>query len=246
MPTISQKYTQVAVINNTTTVSDTDGSNMVVALNMLLPNFCSDWSISDVSAVYIPRGGGGLPRNVHYIYLTETSDVADALAYHTFTNDTSFGKVFVKTILENNGVIMYDPDLTRPTVAQALSHEVFELLIDPMCNSWWMNYNTGLLYASEVCDPIESNVIVVNIPNGIMVGLSDWILPAWQDSSNTAGPFNYMNTLTAPFQVKNGYAMVIKDSTVTSIYGEPTNPTRYSHCRHSQRFAKRRSAMKPV
>ena len=124
--------------------------------------------------------------------------------------------------------------------------KVIELLIDPICNTWWMNNNTGMLYASEVCDPVQSNVILINLPNGINVGLSDWILPAWQDVQNTTGPFNRTNTLTAAFQIKNGYAIVIKNSRVTSVYDEATNPTTYSHSKIGERFSKRMSSIQPV
>jgi hypothetical protein len=240
------KYTQIAVINNSTSVSDTDGSTMVEALNMLLPTFCKDWFISDVSAVYIPRGATALPTDIYYMYLMDNTDVPNAVAYHDFTACLPYGKVFAKTVLDNNGVMMYEPTLKKPTVAQALSHEVFELLVDPLCNAWWMNNNTGILYASEVCDPVQSNIILINLPNDVKVGLSDWIMPAWNNIQNTTGPFNRMNTLTAPFQIKNGYAIVIKNSKVTSVYGDTVNPTTYSHSKLGERFSKRMSCIPPV
>jgi hypothetical protein len=196
---------------------------MVTALNMLLPQFCRDWSINPFTAVYVPKTSTSIPANTYIIYLMDNTDVAGTLAYHDLSSDIPYGKVFAKTVIANGGVLLYEPTLKLPTVAQTLAHEVFELIVDPRCTMWWMNYNTGLLIASEVCDPVENNVVVVTLPNGTKVGMSDWILPSWQDVQNTRGPFNHLNTLTAPFQIKNGYAIQIKNSRITAIYGDNNN-----------------------
>jgi hypothetical protein len=229
------KYSQIAIVNNSTDVNDADGSNMTAALNNLLPIFCNDWSIPMFTAMYIPKRTKVLPSNMYLIYLLDTSDISGALAYHDLSLDVPYGKVFVKTVLSNNGVILYDSNLNKPTVAQTLAHEVFELIIDPRCNTWWMNYKTGVLVAAEVVDPVELNVVVVTLKNGVKVGMCDWILPSWQDAQNTTGPFNHMNTLTQPFQVKNGYAMVIKNSKVISVYGDTVNPNTNTHCQLGDR-----------
>ena len=78
------------------------------------------------------------------------------------------------------------------------------------------------------CDPVESNVVVVTLADGTMVGMSDWILPTWQNADNIKGPFNHLNTLTEAFQVKNGYLMQIKHSKVNIVYGETVNTTSHS------------------
>jgi hypothetical protein len=235
-------YSQIAVINQCTVVTDLDGSKMVSALNSLLPKFCNDWSIPVVTAVYIAKGATYIPTNMYYIYLSDNSDSLDALGYHDITSDLPYGKVFAKTILSGGGVLLYESTLKKPTVAQALAHETFELIIDPRCNIWWMNYNTGLLVAAEVADPVEYNVVVVTLLNGTKVGMSDWILPSWQDAQNTTGPFNHLNTITAPFQVKNGYAMTMKSTKVIFIYGETPNPVTNSHSQAGGRSATRVNA----
>lgn len=236
-----QNYTQIAVLNRSTIISDVDGSNMVAALNVLLPTFCSDWSITPVNAIYLQKASNIRPENVYYIYLMDTSDVSAALAYHDLLSDVPYGKVFAKTVLSNGGAIMYEPTLQKSTVAQALAHEVFELLIDPKCNTWWMNNDTGVLFSSEVSDPVESNVVVVTLPNNVKVGMSDWILPSWSNVQNKIGPFNHLNTVTAPFQIKNGYAIVIRNAKVTNVYGESITPNTNSHShtgiRHLARVA---------
>jgi len=234
-------YFQVAVVNRSTVITDVQGSQIVAALNVLLPTFCRDWSIIQFSAVYVPKAAVSVPTNVYYVYILDTSDVSGALGYHDLSSDVPYGKVFAKTILSYSGVILYEPTLKLPTVAQAVAHEVFELIIDPRCTVWWMNYNTGLLVAGEVADPVENNVVVVTLSNGVKVGMSDWILPSWQDVQNTTGPYNHLNTLTAPFQVKNGYAMEIKNSKIISVYGNTIKPNKKSHCQLGGRYSIRAS-----
>jgi hypothetical protein len=98
------KYFQIAVVNQSSVVTDIDGSNMVFALNMLLPKFCDDWSINPFNVVYLPKGETILPKEVYYMYLMDTSDVETAVAYHHLIDDIPYGKVFANTILSNGGV----------------------------------------------------------------------------------------------------------------------------------------------
>jgi len=222
MPTFP-KYTRISIINRSTVVTDTDGSYMTTAMNMILPTFCKDWSVINYRVSYVPTNVATIPANSYHIYIYDNADVSGVLAYHDIQSAVPFGRVFAKTVLQNKGVVLYEPTLTLPTVAQAVSHEIFELIIDPRCNIWWMHYFSGLLVAGEVCDPVQSNVVVITLANKVKVGLSDWVLPSWQCAQNTTGPFNHLKTLTAPFQVKNGYVMAIKNSRITNAYGMTAN-----------------------
>ena len=232
-------YNQISIINKSSIVSDIHGSCMATALNALLPEFCNDWKIPLFTVIYVSKGLTEIPPNTYIIYLMDISDVDEALAYHDIRSDIPYGKVFAKTIIDNGGVLLYEPTLKQSTVAQSLSHEVFELIIDPRCNGWWMDRTTGILYASEVCDPVQSNIVVVSLKTGIHIGMSDWILPSWQDIQNTSGPYNHLNTLTAPFQIKNGYAMQIKNSKLTTVYGDIEDPVTNSHSQRGERSARR-------
>jgi len=245
----------IAVINASTVVSDGDGQTMVTGLNMILPRFCSDWNLQKYTAVYIPKGKS---TNIAIkVFLLDTSDVQGALGYHGLSSDVPYGKCFAKTVLDNGGVTLYSPS-GAPTLAQCLAHEVFELLVDPLCNSWWDIGDGQTLFARETCDPVESNTVVVTIvltpakttfdpktrksvikPAVVQqVGLSDWILPAWADPQNTKGPFNHMNTLKAPFTLdKGGYGIQITNGSqgqVTAMkFGEAVTDAKKAY--HSAR-----------
>ena len=234
-------YTNIAVINQSTVVSDSDGSTMTTALNLLLPQFCKDWNVGTVVAIYVAKGRN-VPNSSYKIYLLDTSDVQGALGYHDIIGDVPYAKVFAKTTLNYGGVVLYDPAKIRPTVAQTLSHEAFELIVDPRCTIWWMNPNTGILYAGETGDPVESNTVVVNVGK-VYVGLSDWILPSWQDIQ-ASRPYNHLNTLTHPYQVdRYGYVMTIRNGVFNYVFGSTVSDKTMEYLNDSLRSKMRNSSL---
>lgn len=211
----------IAIINSSTIVSDVDGQTIVSALNQILPQFCIDWSLPKYTATYIAKGKTSSITSK--VFILDTSDVKYALGYHSLLGNVPYGKCFAKTVLADGGAILYSAT-GASTLAQIVAHEVFELLIDPLCNSWWDIGDGRTLVAKEVCDPVQGNDIIANvvmspaktkydpktlkavtIPAVVQkVGLSDWILPAWANPQNTVGPYNRMNTLRAPFTLDSG------------------------------------------
>jgi hypothetical protein len=214
-------YNQIAVVNKSTACNDTDGNNMVVALNTLMPQFCRDWNLPNISIVYIGKNKNTtIPLQC---ILFDNADVAGALGYHDETlNDLPYAKVFVKTTLQSGGAMLLGANASVPTVASVVAHEVFEMIVDLRANVWWMLANNSTLYAAEVCDPVEGNLVIVQVPNGgPRVGLSDWILPAWSDPFAKSGPYNHLNTLRAPLTVdRNGYAIVLSNGNISYVFGD--------------------------
>lgn len=218
MPTAGiPPYNVIAVVNKSI-MNDTDGQTIVTALNMLLPTFCNDWSIPQVTTTYIKKNESTIiPLQCHVL---DISDVDGALGYHDQTADVPYAKVFVNTILQYGGVILYDTNTRVPTVAGTISHEVFEMIVDLRANVWWAAADKFTLYAAEVADPVQGNVIEVQ-PEGLpMVGISDWILPTWADPQATVGPFNHKNTLKAPMTMdKGGYLITMTNGKYGQVFG---------------------------
>jgi hypothetical protein len=190
---------------------------MINALNTLLPAFCSVWSpkqyICQAAPASIKPGSTGL-----YCIFMDTTDMAGALAYHTQSSSVPLGKVFVKTILQYGGAILLGANLAAPTVAQAFTHEIFEMIVNMNVNTWWQR-NDGSLIPAEVCDPVQGNLIIVKVGSS-RVGLSDYILPVWSNPQGVKGPFNYLNTLTQPFQLaKGGYIIMMKCGVISHVMG---------------------------
>jgi len=121
-------------------------------------------------------------------------------------------------VLQYGGAILMGSNPTIPTVAQAFAHEIFEMLVNPNINVWWQVSNSKLVPA-EVCDPVQSVVVPIMV-GSVTVGMSDYILPEWNDPQSTRGPYNFLNTLTRPFQMsKGGYLISMKAGGISYVFG---------------------------
>jgi hypothetical protein len=247
------KMSQIAIVNQSTLVSDDDGISMAQAMNLYLPRFCKDWKLPLFTAVYI---GKKQPTNILWkVYLRDTADHEGTLGYHEQVNNISVGYVFVNTIFSYGGVMLYSPKPGTFTVSQTLCHEIFELLSDSNANLWADNWAAGALYAYESVDPVQSNIIKVTVSKKIVVpakplklingkfqstksytqtintivGLSDWVLPSWFDPQEKNGPFNHLKTLKKPFQVDDGgYAIKLVDGNIDYEFSSTLTETRKS------------------
>lgn len=209
--------------NASTALKDSDMYLMIDAMNTMLPLFCSTWSqggkqyICRAAPASIKMGSG------MYCAFLDTSDSANALAYHTETNNVPFSRVFVKTILKYNGAILAGANLRVPTVAQSFAHEIFEMIVNQNVNHWWQMPN-GYLVPAEVSDPVQGNGVPIRVGSTTVV-MSDYVLPTWSDPQANKGPYNYMNTLTRPFQLaRGGYAIVMRGGTRSYVFGTSVSP----------------------
>jgi len=251
----------IAVINSSTIVSDADGKTIVDAVNKILPQFCKDWKLPIYKVSYIAKGKTTSEKIKIFIF--DTSDVNYAYGYHEINDNTPSAKCFAKTVLDYGGSILYSPTGDQ-TLAQVVAHEIFELLIDPHCNSWWDIGDGQTLIARETCDPVQGNDIIVTVttPSKVIfnpktrkstktaevskkVGLSDWILPEWSRPQNTTGPYNHLKTLTAPFTLDSGgYTITITNAEQGQVfamkYGSAvTEEQKERYAKRSSRFSKR-------
>jgi hypothetical protein len=208
----------IAVINKSTKVSNAQVGLIVQALNTLLPQFCNAWYIRPTSCTAFTATQN--PSIPYKIYIFDTPDVGGVLGYHSESGGIPYGKVFVSPILAaQGGGILVGGRVGAPTVSQVLCHEVFELLLDPNVNTWWVNPTSTAFYAAEACDPVQGNAVIVSV-QGQKVWLSDYILPKWSDVQQKTGPYNYLNTLKAPLTVdKGGYLIQVLAGNVSYIFG---------------------------
>lgn len=201
----------ITVINHSTVVSDADVALMVAASNILLPQVAKDWLTTSPTIVFKAKTST-TPSNWLFAIIDTDASEPDALAYHTENGDNVVGFILAKTILDNGGVSLYKDNHT-PTVASALFHELAEAFIDPTCNAYWQRAD-GTFICAEVCDPVESNIIPISVPDPnhahktITVGLSDYVLPAWRDTEAIRAKFNHLNTLPSAFSLAAGGYMV--------------------------------------
>jgi hypothetical protein len=226
MPTAGiAPYNMIAIVNQSTAMNDTDGGAIVAALNMVIPVFCNDWNIPPVVATYVKRNT--TTKIPLCCYILDTSDVEDALGYHDESLGIPYGKVFVKTIQKYGGVILYSSNSAIQTVSGTVCHEVLEMIGDLHANVWWASADRMTLYAGEVCDPVQGNIVNVQ-PKGLsIITMSDWILPSWAEPQSVVGPFNHTKTLTAPMTVdKSGYLITMKSGNSELVFGSEVSDLR--------------------
>ena len=215
--------TTIYCFNNSTVFKSSDMFLMINALNMMLPAFCRTWGLKMHSCIAAPANvkTSNIKPGAMYCAFLDNSDAPDALAYHTEFGNVPYGTVFVKTILNYGGTTFINGK--RPSISQAFSHEIFEMIVNQNINVWWQQPN-GLLVPAEVCDPVQGNIIPVKV-GSVTVGISDYIFPEWNDPQSTKGPYNFLGTLTRPFQMaKGGYLIVMRNGIISNVFADSVTP----------------------
>lgn len=174
------------IIENKSSLLDSDGRLMVHAIQTLLPIFCSDWNLEVPELTYLPRTRTHFFFNptASFITITDAKQIGTHPAFHSVENGKPFGTVFAASILKQKNPAY--------AISKFLCHEVFEMMLNPKLN----RYISGL--QAEICDPVQLNTVLVN---GIQ--LSDWVLPSWFDS-NSKRPYNHNDTLVSPKSIDTG------------------------------------------
>ena len=241
-------FQKLNVVNQSTVVTDIEVIKMVAALNQIIPAFARDWKMMTVPATIIPNGAPLLTGpSVLNVLIIDDTDIPGSAGYHTLYNGTATVKIFANTILTAGGVTLYEDTRTKATISHVLSHEVLEALIDPKCIQWQLNPNTGVMYALEIGDPVDGNVKVVRLTDGTRVTVTDWVLPAWYDTQNTIGPYNNLDTLSAPFSLAPaGYMMTTSGGTVSYVYGSAVPEATKTYLQLSTRTLTRVAAVRAL
>jgi hypothetical protein len=213
---------RIFVFNQSTVLKNTDMFLIINAMNVMLPSFCKAWSLKPCTCIAAPSNTKPGKNGMYCVFL-DNSTSPGALAFHTEHENIPYGEIFVKTILQYGGSVLMGANHTVPTVAQAFAHEIFEMLVNPNVNVWWQTSNTTLVPA-EVCDPVQGRIVPIKV-GAITVGMSDYVLPEWNDPQSTKGPYNFLNTLTRPFQMgKGGYLIYMKMGIISFVFGETVTP----------------------
>jgi hypothetical protein len=209
----------IAVVNESTLVSDQDVYDMALAVNhQLRHQVAPAWGIAAPCAAFATSTP--IEPGTVAIGVLDDADQASALGWHTETAaGVIYGRVFARPVLDNGGNALTNP----LSVASVLSHEAVEVVLDPACNLW-ADAGNGTSYAYEGCDPVESDSYPVTLSaegTTVIATVSDFLLPAWFDPLAAAGtPRDYMGLLTTPFQVRpTGYALTRRRGKIALVTG---------------------------
>lgn len=197
---------RIAVYNRASAPLGLDLSAFVGALNEYVSAHLGPvWDVSaELHATDRP-----VPGEWSMVFL-DRADVAGALAYHD-EEGAPVAKVFVETIQQ------YKASLTV-----AASHELAEMLVDPLASFWAATANVQRMVALEVCDPVQGDSLGFDVGGFLM---SDFVYPAWFDRGSSGVQFDHQKALSAPFQVHSGgYVIQMSNGSETEQFGDRVIP----------------------
>jgi len=192
----------IAILNQSTLVSDTDAAAMTEAVAAQVRYDAAPLWDRAPAAVVFYTDPAAVPAAAHGIAIVDTiqDQPQGVLGFHT---EDQGGKLW--------GVVAAKPELDNGakvttgdwSVSSVLSHEVLEMFIDPNCNLW-ANDGKGSAYSFEVCDPVEAPSYPVK-----GVSVSNFVTPSWFDPLAPAtAQFDKLDQLHAAFSIlKGGYVV---------------------------------------
>ena len=181
---------QIAVINESTAISDADVQNMLPAFGQQWNKDLQPiWGVDEATFTFVPKNQTPATGTWWVVFLDD-SDQANALAYHDLTDQgLPISKVFVKTILADNA-----------SVSVGATHEICEMAVDPWLNSAYQDPQ-GVFWAGEVCDPVEDDQYGYQI-GGILV--TDFVTPNWFAHEYAQGNLDLKGHAQAAFEILTG------------------------------------------
>jgi hypothetical protein len=181
---------QIAVVNESTAISDADVQAMLPAFTQQWNNDLQPiWGVEDATFTFVPAGQSPAAGTWWVVFLDD-SDQASALAYHDLTNEgLPISKVFVKTILADNA-----------SVSVGATHEICEMAVDPWLNSAYQDPQ-GVFWAGEICDPVEDDQYGYGI-GGVLV--TDFVTPNWFAHQYALGDIDFKRHTNAAFEILTG------------------------------------------
>jgi hypothetical protein len=181
---------QIAVINESTAISDADVQKMLPAFGQQWnKDLAPIWGVDLASFTFVPSGQSPASGTWWAVFLDD-SDQATALAYHDLTNEgLPISKIFVKTILADNA-----------SVSVGATHELCEMAVDPWLNSAYQDPQ-GVFWAGEVADPVEDDQYGYEI-GGILV--TDFVTPNWFGHQHAQGAIDLKGHAQAAFAILSG------------------------------------------
>lgn len=218
-----------------------DRSNIVPAdAARTLVDVCSRQLVRDVAPIWerwrpqvtLYERSEHVPQDEFQVVLFDDGESASALGFHGLSpeNGRPYGRVFVRSVVDSGGT-MFDG---AKSVSSVLSHELIEMFIDPRVSDWTEVHFTrsGVRYnyvAKEVCDPVESDCYVIDLPDGRYATVSNFVTPEWFDTTATeAGTrFDWMWILAGPLELSRAGYMVAREEMygrTNTIFGDVRAP----------------------
>lgn len=219
--------TNVGVVNKSKRITTEEAVAMVVACqDQVFADFAPAYG-SEPFAVTLYASEADVPKEAAIILLVETTDVPDALGWHTEDRKgRRIGQIAVAPSLDHGSTALSG----EYPVSSTLSHEVLETGKDECVNEWCVDGN-GLCWSKEVADPVEGFLyekVVTIAGKQVTVLVSDFVKPNFFDPeakdeiTNFIGDKDETRRLIGSFQLAPGGYAVKGDSPATAdqVFGE--------------------------
>lgn len=132
-------------------------------------------------------------RHRFELTIVDELDQADALGYHDVGPDGQPYGLVGAAVTATQGV----------SLSGVITHELAEIIGDPLCIEWVANPGTGLFYARELADPTEGDLYQVD-----GYDMSNWVYPSYFNPFGQP-PFDACGLIDAPFGLRpGGYEIV--------------------------------------
>jgi hypothetical protein len=218
----------VAVLNQSTAVTDTEVKNLISALQTQVSrDLAPAWNIDATLSLVV--AGQQAPAGSYRLFLKDNTDQGRDTGYHTADADGPFARVFVVSAKAEGqqwtavaSHVADDTGLTNASTASGVS---------------------GTYYDLEVCDPVypdENNYQI----NGVYV--SDFVFPLWfapwlVPSGQSSAKVDYANKLQWPGDLAPGALLAASFTGRYNING-PTPAAAVAQTRTPSAFVAARAA----
>ena len=187
----SMKPIRIACINNARkSIKDSEMSQLTAALQRCYDkHFLPVWGYP--VDLYVTRKPKRSDWQLVYI---DVASKKNMIGRHELTHrGQPISKIFVKALGEE-------------PISVAASHELFEMVLDPMANLW-ADQNRNTQFAYEVCDAVEEDSFNVG-----GYPMSNFVYPSWfEPFKHPRGTrFDHMGTLKEPFSMTEGGYVIKK------------------------------------
>ncbi len=135
-----------------------------------------------------------IPPDTWVLHLVDKLEESGALGWHDEDgNEVPYGRIGIEDTLNDN---------LQPS--EVVAHEALEMLYDPHVNLTAFDPQSGRLYPTELCDPVQGGAYDLGAPYGRKTGwiVSDFVTTGWFDpNTGTNEPTSYRHTVKGPFSL---------------------------------------------
>ena len=188
---------EIGIVKATDAISDKDVAFIAEACSQQAEEFCAAWGLPVVPVSFYVRGAAPSESVSHAFVIVDTIEPG-MLGMHTEWAG-----------IPNAEVLLQDVAGTSSTC----SHEVLEMIGDPLCNLW-APYTNGRRQAREAADRVEADVYyepVTILGETRSMPVSNYLLPS-AFVTDGAGPWDRMGRLTSWDGMTPGGYCIVQDA----------------------------------